>query len=58
MNQVLSNIDIFAASVEFTFKEKRRHGTALGGCCSVVSIFLIAFYSVSCLAQIIQHDHY
>ena len=58
MDQVLSNIDLFAPSVEFTFKEKRRHGTAIGGCCSLVATFIVAFYTVSSLSRIIQLEHY
>jgi len=58
MNAVLSNLDMFAPSVEFTFKEKRRHGTALGGCCSVLAVFIISFYTVTSLAHIILTDQY
>jgi hypothetical protein len=57
MNSVLANIDLFAPSVEFTFKEQRRHGTPLGGCCTLTSILVIVYYTVSCCARIAQMDH-
>ena len=58
MNRVLESIDIFAPSVEFTFKEKRHHGTALGGFFSFLTIFIISYYSASSIAEIFQSEHY
>ena len=54
----LSNIDLFAPSVKFTFKEKRRHGTALGGCCTLTTLLVISYYTVSSLVRIAQNPHY
>ena len=55
---VLRNIDVFAPSVEFTFKEKRRHGTALGGCCTLTVLLVMTYYIVSCLVRIAQMPHF
>jgi hypothetical protein len=45
--RILSDIDIFAPSVNFTFKEKHRHGTVLGGCCTLISFLIIIMYIMS-----------
>jgi len=47
VENILSDIDIFAPSVNFTFKEKHRHGTAVGGCCTLFSIVFIVGYIMS-----------
>ena len=47
VDKILSEIDIFAPSVNFTFKEKHRHGTVLGGCCTLSSVLFIGLYILS-----------
>jgi hypothetical protein len=47
VENILSGIDIFAPSVNFTFKEKHRHGTVLGGCCTLSSFLFIGLYIMS-----------
>ena len=54
----LSNLDLFAPSVEFTFKEKRRHGTALGGCCTLTALLTVTYCTVSIFVRTFQMDHY
>ena len=58
MNKVLAEYDAFAPSVEFTFKEKRRHGTPIGGCCTIAATFCIMYLSVSSLYRICHMSHY
>ena len=51
-DNALRRFDFVAPTIELTFNEERRQGTACGGMCSVVGVLIVLYYIASSASRI------
>ena len=52
------HIDFIAPKVEFTYKQKKRHGSLLGGCISLMFIFALLAIGLLFLISMMMAPNY